>query len=171
MVIKGYNRIDILIAISFTVIILYLTAFSYESVFAQKNDDDDNEKDDEKEEKEKLVVKADINLKNINMDNTKFIRVIGFINGEEVKEDIPISSIDKTQNKLKVDLKVNEENDIVKASTPDEFFVCAYQVGDVVKNYNSFAPFDCNEGDILGNPTPISLFKSGSHVYEKSLFR
>ena len=102
------------------------------------------------------------------MDNTKFIRLIGFINGEEVKQDIPISSIDKTKNNLKVDLKVNEENDIVEADSPDEFFVCAYQVGDVMKNYNSFAPFDCNEGDILGNPTQISLFKSGSQVYEKS---
>ena len=48
------------------------------------------------------------------MKNTKFIRVIGFINGEEVKQDIPISSIDKTKNKLDVDLKVNKKNDIVK---------------------------------------------------------
>ena len=67
------------------------------------------------------------------MKNTKFIRLIGFINGEEVKQDIPISSIDKTKNKLDVDLKVNKKNDIVEASTPDEFFVCAYQVGDVKK--------------------------------------
>ncbi|HET8793000.1 MAG TPA: hypothetical protein VFM31_04350 [Nitrososphaeraceae archaeon] len=142
----------------------------YQSVFAQKNSDDDNDEDEDKKEKkiEKLVVKATIDLKNIDMDNTKFIRLIGFINGEEVKQDIPISSIDKTKGKLKVELKVNEENDIVEADSPDEFFVCAYQVGDVVKNYNSFAPFDCNEGDILGNPTQISLFKPGSHVYEKS---
>jgi hypothetical protein len=28
--------------------------------------------------------------------------------------------------------------------------------------------FDCNEGDILGNPTQISLFSSGSQVYAKS---
>ena len=168
MVRKGYNRcIYFLIAISFTVSILYLTTFSYESIFAQKDDDDD---DDDKKEKEieKLVVKAAIDLENVDMENTKFIRVIGFINGEEAKEDIPISSIDKNENNLNVELKVNEENDIVEADSPDEFFVCAYQVGDVVKNYNSFAPFDCNEGDILGNPTQISLFKSGSHVYEKS---
>ena len=104
------------------------------------------------------------------MKNTKFIRVIGFINGEEVKQDIPISSIDKTKNKLDVDLKVNKKNDIVEASTPDEFFVCAYQVGDVKKNYNSLAKFDCNEGDILSTskPTPARLFQLGSHVYEKT---
>ena len=65
------------------------------------------------------------------MKNTKFIRLIGFINGEEVKQDIPISSINKTKNKLVIDLKVNKKNDIVKASTPDELFVYEYQVGDV----------------------------------------
>ena len=67
------------------------------------------------------------------MKNTKFIRVIGFINGEEVKQDILMSFIDKTKNKLDVELKVNKKNDIVETSTPDEFFACAYQVGDVKK--------------------------------------
>ena len=170
MVRKGYNRnLYILIAISFTLSILYLSAFSFESVFAQKNDDDDKD-DDKEKEKEKLVVKANINLKNVDMTNTKFIRLIGFINGEEVKQDIPISSIDKTKNKLDVDLKVNKKNDIVKASSSDEFFVCAYQVGDVKKDYNSLVKFDCNEGDILSTskPTPARLFQSSSHVYEKT---
>ena len=173
MVRKGYNRcIYFLIAISFTVSILYLTTFSYESIFAQKDDDDD---DDDKKEKEieKLVVKAAIDLENVDMENTKFLRVIGFINGEEAKEDIPISSIDKNENNLNVELKVNEENDIVEADSPDEFFVCGYQVreGDASKKStttNLVTKFDCNEGDILGNPTKISLFKSGSQVYSKS---
>jgi hypothetical protein len=163
MVEKGYNKcLYIFIAIAFAVSILYISS-SLESVFAQKNDKEDEDED-------KLIVKANINLKNIDMKNTKFIRVIGFINGEEVKQDIPISSIDKTKNKLDVDLKVNKKNDIVKASTPDEFFVCAYQVGDVMKNYNSLAKFDCNEGDILSTskPTPVRLFQLGSHVYEKT---
>ena len=31
------------------------------------------------------------------MEKTKFIRVIGFINGEDIKQDIPISSIDKNE--------------------------------------------------------------------------
>ncbi|MGE3859687.1 MAG: hypothetical protein AB7F53_06830 [Nitrososphaeraceae archaeon] len=133
--------------------------------FAQKNDDDD-----EKEEEKKLIIEARLNLKNIDIDNTKFIRVIGFINGEESKQDIPISSIDKTQNKLDVELKVNEENDIVEADTPDEFFVCAYQISDSSKKSNNITKFDCNEGDILSTskPTQISLFQSGSQVYEKS---
>ena len=159
---KGYNKyLYIFIMISFAASILCISTLSLESVFAQKND---------KEDKDKLIVKANINLKNVDIKNTKFIRVIGFINGEEVKQDIPISSIDKTKNKLNVDLKVNKKNDIVEASTPDEFFVCAYQVGDVLKNYNSLAKFDCNEGDILSTskPTPARLFQLGSHVYEKT---
>ena len=34
------------------------------------------------------------------MENTKFIRVIAFINGEEAKQDIPISTIDKCRENL-----------------------------------------------------------------------
>ena len=166
MVEKGYIKcLYIFIAIAFATSILCISTLSFESAFAQKNDKED------KEDKDKLIVKANINLKNVDMKNTKFIRVIGFINGEEVKQDISISSIDKTKNKLDVELKVNKKNDIVEADTPDEFFVCAYQVGGCIKNnYNSLAKFDCNEGDILSTskPTPIRLFQLGSHVYEKT---
>ena len=61
----------------------------------------------------------------------------------------------------------------MKADTSDEFFVCGYQVGkgDISKEsttINLITKFDCNEGDILGNPTKISLFKSDSQVYSKS---
>jgi len=55
-------------------------------------------------------------LKNIDIEKTNYIRIIGFINGEEDKQDIPISSIDKTKKTLNVDLKVNEENEIVEES-------------------------------------------------------
>jgi len=136
-------------------------------VFAKKDKDDEDKKE---KDKDQLVVNAQINLKNVDMKNTKFIRVAAFINGEDFKQDIPISSIDKSRNKVNVELKTDIENDIVKADTPDEFFVCAYQVGDVLKDYKSLSKFDCNEGDLLSTskPTAIELFKSGSHVYAKS---
>ncbi len=158
------NFVIIISFISSSILFLSLDQLS----FAQKDDDDEDEND---EDNDKLIVKAQINLKNIDMENTKFIRVIGFINGEEAKQDIPISSIDKSDDdNLDVELKVNEENEIVEADTPDEFFVCVYQVGDVSKEstITSITKFDCNEGDILGNPTEISLFQSASQVYAKS---
>ena len=169
---KGYIKcLYIFIAITFAVTILYVTS-SYESVFAQKNDDDD---DNKKDDKDKLIVKVSIDLENVDIENTKFIRVIGFINDEEAKQDIPIASLDKSDDNLDVELKVNEENEIVEADTPDEFFVCGYQVGkgDVSKESTTttttpITKFDCNEGDILGNPTKISLFKPDSQVYSKS---
>ena len=104
------------------------------------------------------------------MEKAKFIRVIGFINGQEVKEDIPISSIDKAKKTLSVDLKTDVKNEIVTADTPDEFFVCAYQVGDVLQEYNSITKFDCDEGDLLSVDTPTlsRLFSSGSLVYADS---
>src|SRR5918996_1431884 len=148
---KGYIKyISIFIVTTFALNILFISTFSYEPAFAKKNDDgeDKNEKD-----KNQLIVKAKINLKNLDMEKTNYIRIIGFINGEESKQDIPISSIDKTKKTLNVDLKVNEENEIVKAKSPDEFFVCAYQVADgqQQQEFTSIPKFDCNEGDILGN--------------------
>ena len=136
-------------------------------VFAKKDKDDEDKKE---KDKDQLVVNAQINLNNVDMKNTKFIRVTAFINGEDFKQDIPISSIDKSKKKVDVELKTDVKNDIVEADTPDEFFVCAYQVGDVLKDYKSLTKFDCNEGDLLSisKPTEIELFKSGSQVYAKS---
>jgi hypothetical protein len=156
------------IIISFVTTILLLSY--YEISFAQKDNGNDEEEDDKY--KDKLIVRAHINLQNIDLEKTKFIRVVGFINGEDIKQDIPISSIHSTNKKtLDVDLKTDIENEIVKADTPDEFFVCAYQVGDVLQQeYNSITKFDCNEGDLLhiDKPTEIRLFTSGSQVYAHS---
>ena len=152
----------IMIVISLVTIILFFSSYR-ELSFAQTDD----------EEQDKLIVKARINLTNIDLENTKFIRVIGFINGEESKQDIPISSIDKTKKRLDVELKVNRQSDIVKADYNDKFFVCAYQVGnntDGVATNNFLPKFDCKEGDLLHihSPTQINLFGNGSQVYSKS---
>jgi hypothetical protein len=156
---------------AFIIVIVFFSSIflisNSEIVFAKKDKDDEDIKE---KDKDQLVVNAQINLKNVDMKNTKFIRVAAFINGEDFKQDIPISSIDKSKNKVDVELKTDVENDIVKADIPDEFFVCAYQVGDVLKDYKSLSKFDCNEGDLLSTskPTEIELFKSGSQVYAKS---
>jgi hypothetical protein len=152
----------IIIVISLVTIILFFSSYR-ELSFAQTDD----------EEQDKLIVKARINLTNIDLENTKFIRVIGFINGEESKQDIPISSIDKTKKRLDVELKVNRESDIVKADYNDEFFVCAYQVGnntDGVATNNLLPKFDCNEGGLLHiyTPTLINLFGLKSTAYSNS---
>jgi len=156
---------------AFIIVIVFASSIflisNSEIVMAKKDKDDEDKKE---KDKDQLVVNAQINLNNVDMKNTKFIRVTAFINGEDFKQDIPISSIDKSKKKVNVELKTDVENDIVKAGTPDEFFVCAYQVGDVLKDYKSMTKFDCNEGDLLSTskPTEIELFKSGSQVYAKS---
>jgi len=144
---------------------IFLVFDSAEMVFAKKNTDDNKEKD-----KDQLVVKARINLNNMDMKNTEFLRLTAFINGEDFKQDIPLSSIDKSKKKLDVELKTDIDNGIVDAHVPDEFFVCAYQVGNILKEFNSLTKFDCNEGDILNikKPTEIELFKPDSQVYAKS---
>ena len=143
---------------------IFLASNSAEMVFAKKNNDDN------KKDKDQLEVKTRIHLENIDMEKTKFLRITAFINGDDFKQDIPISSIDKSKKKLDVELKTDIDNGIVEANVPDEFFVCVYQVGDMMTEYNSFAKFDCNEGDILNikKPTEIELFTAGSQVYAKS---
>jgi len=156
---------------AFIIVIVFASSIfllsNSEIVMAKKDKDDEDKKE---KDKDQLVVNAQINLNNVDMKNTKFIRVTAFINGEDFKQDIPISSIDKSKKKVDVELKTDVKNDIVEADTPDEFFVCAYQVGDVLKDYKSLTKFDCNEGDLLSTskPTEIELFKSGSQVYAKS---
>ena len=165
------NRRHLFIVIFFTATILsisFISASFFELSFAQKDKQDDDESE---RENDKLIVKTRIQINNLDLENTKFIRVIGFINGQEAKEDIPISSIDKTKKTLTVDLKVDKDNGIVEADTPDEFFVCAYQVSEVVHDYNSFTErFDCNESDLVNidKPTVINLFRTGSQVYSTS---
>src|SRR5919112_1777239 len=163
MVSKGYIRyLYLFIIISFAATTIMFV--SYELAFAQKEDKDD------KNGKDQLIVKARIHLENMDMNKTKFLRVAAFINGEDFKQDIPISSIDKTKKTITVDLKTDVDNDIVSAHSPDEFFVCAYQVGDVINDFNSFTKFDCNESDLVNidKPTVINLFRSGSLVYSTS---
>jgi len=154
--------------ITFIVVIVFASniflASNSEMVFAKKNNDDN------KKDKDQLEVKTIVHLENIDMEKTKFLRITAFINGDDFKQDIPISSIDKSKKTLNVDLKTDIDNGIVDAHVPDEFFVCGYQVGDMMTEYNSFAKFDCNEADILNikKPTEINLFKVDSQVYAKS---
>ena len=170
---KCYNKhLHVIIVISLVISIACLSSFTspssyYDLSFAQKDNKNNEDKDDDED---KLVVKARIHLNNIDLENTTSIRVAAFINGEDIKQDIPVSSIDKTKKTLNVDLKADKNNDIVEADTPDEFFVCAYQVKDVINDYNSFTKFDCNESDLVNidKPTVINLFRSGLMVYSAS---
>jgi hypothetical protein len=49
---------------------------------------------------DQLIVKARIHLENIDMNKTKFLRVVALINGDDFKQGVPISSIDKTKKRL-----------------------------------------------------------------------
>ena len=151
-----------MVAIFFTITILYIS-YSNHLAFAKKDDKDNDNKG-------QLVVKTKIHLETIdNIDTTKFFRITGFINGQEVKKDIPLSQADKTKKILTVNLNLDSKTELVNAKSLDEFFVCAYPVGDIKKELNIFAKFDCNEGDLLnGQSTEINLFKPNSLVYAKS---
>ena len=95
-----YNKLlHLFIAISFITTVLFISSPSsfFDLSFAQQDKDDDGDSEKDKDEDDKLVVKTRIHINNLDLENTEFIRVIGLINGQEAKEDIPISTIDKTK--------------------------------------------------------------------------
>ncbi len=133
--------------------------------YVDQNNDDDNFND-----KEKVVVKARINVANI--EKKGFLSIAAFINGQEVLKNVTLGELDPSKQTLNVNLAVNKETDIVKAGDRDEFFVCAYHIKDLLKEYNSLIYFDCDEGDLLGpdtaTPSISRLFSPNSLVYRES---
>ncbi len=132
-----------------------------------------NDNKQDKHDDDKLVVVAQINLKDT--ERNGFLKVVGVINGEDFVKTIPLDKLKETTKKLKVKFSMDKENEIVSASKPDEFFVCAYHVKntDTKITYDKqgiIEYFDCNEGDIKSttSPTQISLFKLTSQVYNKT---
>jgi hypothetical protein len=64
-------------------------------------------------------------------------------NGEDLKKDIPVSSIDKTK-KINKDSKETEvQNDILNDHYPNQYYVCGYPQ-QLVRGYNSLEKVNCN---------------------------
>jgi hypothetical protein len=64
-------------------------------------------------------------------------------NGEDLKKDIPVSSIDKTK-KINKDSKETEvQNDILNDHYPNQYYVCGYPQ-QLVRDYNSLEKVNCN---------------------------
>jgi hypothetical protein len=64
-------------------------------------------------------------------------------NGENLKKDIPVSSIDKSK-KINRDSKETEvQNDILNSHYPSQYYVCGYPQ-QLITQYNSFEKVECN---------------------------
>ena len=118
--------------------------------------------------KEKVIVKTRINL--ANLEKKGFLSMAAFINGQEVLKNVSLDKLDPSKQTLNVNLMVDKKTDIVNAGDRDEFFVCAYHIKDLLKEYNSLTYFDCDEGDLLApdKPTISRLFSTNSLVYSES---
>ncbi|HJT85747.1 MAG TPA: hypothetical protein VJ697_14790 [Nitrososphaeraceae archaeon] len=132
------------------------------------NSEDTYTEDDDIDLENKVLVKARINL--ANLEKQGFLRIAAYINGQEVIKNITLDKLDESKQTLNVNLAVNKETSFLKAGDRDEFFVCAYHVKDLTKEYNTLTYFDCDEGDLLGpdKPTITRLFSPSSLVYRDS---
>ena len=62
---------------------------------------------------------------------------------EDLKKDIPVSSIDKT-NKINKDSKeIKVQNDILNDHYPNQYYVCGYPQ-QLITNYNFFEKINCD---------------------------
>jgi hypothetical protein len=124
--------------------------------------------DDNLNLEDKVIVKARISL--VNLEKKGFLSIAAFINGQEVLKNITLDKLDESKQSLNVNLPVNKETNFLKAGDRDEFFVCAYHVKDLLKEYKSLTYFDCDEGDLVGpdKPTIARLFSPSSLVYKES---
>ncbi len=131
-------------------------------------DENNDNSEDNFSNKEKVVVKTRINL--ANLEKKGFLTMAAFINGQEVLKNVSLDELDPSKQTLIVNLVVDKETDIVNAGDRDEFFVCAYHIKDLLKEYNSLTYFDCDEGDLLApdKPTISRLFSANSLVYLES---
>ena len=131
------------------------------------NENSDNSEDNFNS-KDKVVVKTRINL--ANLEKIGFLSMAAFINGQEVLKNVSLEKLNPSKQILNVNLMVDKETDIVNAGDRDEFFVCAYHIKDLQKEYNSLTYFDCDEGDLLAPDTPTisRLFSTNSLVYAES---
>ena len=131
-------------------------------------DENNGNSEDNFSNKDKVVVKTRINL--ANLEKKGFLTMAAFINGQEVLKNVSLDGLDPSKQTLNVNLVVDKETDIVNAGDRDEFFVCAYHIKDLLKEYNSLTYFDCDEGDLLApdKPTISRLFSANSLVYLES---
>ena len=168
-----------LIQFKIALIVLTITTFSiacmtFDPVSAIKKMDSEVNGEN-KNNQDQLAVITNINLENI--EKKGFLKVVAFINGEDFSKKILLDKLKESTKKVKVKFEMDKENELVSATKPDEFFVCAYHVqspnikSDSSVKQNSIEYFDCNEGDIqsVTEPTEVNLFKTKSQVYSKSV--
>ena len=99
-----------------------------------------NNKQD-KHDDDKLVVVAQINLKNT--EKNGLLKVVGVINGEDFVKNIPLDKLKESTKQLKVKFSMDKDNEIVSAGKPDEFFVCAYHVKSADTKFTSNKEAGC----------------------------
>jgi hypothetical protein len=132
------------------------------------NNEDTYTEDGDTDLENKVLVKARINLATI--EKQGYLKIVAYINGQEVIKNITLDKLSESKQMLNVNLAVDKETSFLKAGDRDEFFVCAYHVKDLTREYNSLTYFDCDEGDLLGpdKPTISRLFSPSSLVYRES---
>jgi hypothetical protein len=156
-----------------------LLIFSPANVFSVTDSSIDNES----EEKDSSIssklttIKTKLNLKNItNIENYDRIKVVGYLNGEGQITYIDLkdnqNEIQQPNQNLNVDLKFNQSNYISSVMVDDEYFVCAYLLGNKQTDKTNLPIYDCDEGNIglSTDADTVTLFSTMKKYSESNAF-
>jgi len=83
------------------------------------NERSDNNNNNNHDKFDYVTFNAIINLQNIEKEG--FIRLVGFINEQSFKKDIPLSAVESTTKNIEFKLKVLKDMGFIFLGTPDEY--------------------------------------------------
>ncbi len=83
------------------------------------NERSDNNNNNNHDKFDYVTFNAMIKLQNIEKDG--FIRLVGFINEQSFKKDIPLSAVESTTKNIEFKLKVLKDMGFIFLGTPDEY--------------------------------------------------
>jgi hypothetical protein len=144
------------------------------------NIDNENEEKDSSISSKLTTIKAKLDLNNItNIENYDRIKVVGYLNGEgqisylDLKDNQKEIQRQQQPNKnLNVDLKFSQTNYISSVMIDDEYFVCAYMLGNNQMDKTNLPIYDCDEGNIglSTDSDTVTLFSTMKKYSESNAF-
>ncbi|HJS65429.1 MAG TPA: hypothetical protein VJ767_11320 [Nitrososphaeraceae archaeon] len=159
-----------------------LMIFSSADAFAptESNIDNENEEKDSSISSKLTTIKTKLDLNNItNIENYDRIKVVGYLNGEgqisflDLEDNQKEIQRQQQPNKnLNVDLKFNQTNYISSVMVDDEYFVCAYMLGNNQMDKTNLPIYDCDEGNIglSTDSDTVTLFSTMKKYSESNAF-
>ena len=173
----NYRRSVKLLVLS--ILAVTLSSFPVASDLKASKTNFDNENDEEDESMSAITtIRAKLHLYNTDTKDYDRIKIVGYLNGEGQVSYLDLKEYNQNlaktnQTPLTVDLKFNTSNDVSTVMIDDEYFVCAYLIGNkILNNTANLSVYDCDEGNIGTSTTSdsVKLFSTMKKYHDSNTF-